>query len=88
MGGLPNQEMMDMTIGMAHSLSRYNLKLSPDKIDTMIVQVSVQTSAWFIVTCISNLFFLGCSCWIIWTKFNQLSCAAVRGVQLGLPKWA
>ena len=27
-----------MTLGLAHSLSRYKLKFSPDKIDTMIVQ--------------------------------------------------
>jgi RNA processing factor Prp31 len=26
------------TAGLAHSLSRYKLKFSPDKIDTMIVQ--------------------------------------------------
>ena len=29
-----------MELGLAHSLSRYKLKFSPDKIDTMIVQVS------------------------------------------------
>lgn len=28
-----------MELGLAHSLSRYKLKFSPDKIDTMIVQV-------------------------------------------------
>ncbi|KZS07929.1 nucleolar protein 58 [Daphnia magna] len=38
MGGLPKQEMMAMALGLAHSLSRYKLKFSPDKIDTMIVQ--------------------------------------------------
>ena len=38
-GGLPKQEMMAMALGLAHSLSRYKLKFSPDKIDTMIVQV-------------------------------------------------
>lgn len=27
-----------MSLGLAHSLSRYKLKFSPDKIDTMIVQ--------------------------------------------------
>ena len=27
-----------MQIGLAHSLSRYKLKFSPDKVDTMIVQ--------------------------------------------------
>ena len=49
MGGLPKQEMMAMALGLAHSLSRYKLKFSPDKIDTMIVQV------WFskIMFCVS-----------------------------------
>ena len=27
-----------MSLGLAHSLSRYKLKFSPDKVDTMIVQ--------------------------------------------------
>lgn len=36
--GLPDQEMKAMSLGLAHSLSRYKLKFSPDKIDTMIVQ--------------------------------------------------
>ena len=31
--------MTAMELGLAHSLSRYKLKFSPDKIDTMIVQV-------------------------------------------------
>jgi len=37
--GLPDKEMAAMELGLAHSLSRYKLKFSPDKIDTMIVQV-------------------------------------------------
>ncbi|KAG8223327.1 hypothetical protein J437_LFUL001204 [Ladona fulva] len=36
--GLPKKEMSAMALGLAHSLSRYKLKFSPDKIDTMIVQ--------------------------------------------------
>ncbi|KAK9877830.1 hypothetical protein WA026_020063 [Henosepilachna vigintioctopunctata] len=36
--GLPKKEMTAMTLGLAHSLSRYKLKFSPDKIDTMIIQ--------------------------------------------------
>lgn len=28
-----------MSLGLSHSLSRYKLKFSPDKVDTMIVQV-------------------------------------------------
>ncbi len=35
---LPEKEMSAMRIGLAHSLSRYKLKFSPDKVDTMIVQ--------------------------------------------------
>ena len=38
-GGLPKQEMAAMALGLSHSLARYKLKFSPDKIDTMIVQV-------------------------------------------------
>ena len=38
--GLPDKEMTAMELGLAHSLSRYKLKFSPDKIDTMIVQVT------------------------------------------------
>ncbi|NWU05425.1 NOP58 protein, partial [Cephalopterus ornatus] len=36
--GLPSQEMAAMCPGLAHSLSRYKLKFSPDKVDTMIIQ--------------------------------------------------
>lgn len=36
--GLPEKDMTAMSLGLAHSLSRYKLKFSPDKIDTMIVQ--------------------------------------------------
>ncbi|XP_030605427.1 nucleolar protein 58 [Archocentrus centrarchus] len=36
--GLPPREMSAMSLGLAHSLSRYKLKFSPDKVDTMIVQ--------------------------------------------------
>lgn len=36
--GLPQKEMTAMALGLAHSLSRYKLKFSPDKVDTMIVQ--------------------------------------------------
>ena len=42
--GLPDKEMAAMELGLAHSLSRYKLKFSPDKIDTMIVQVSSLTA--------------------------------------------
>jgi len=36
--GTSASEMRSMAIGLAHSLSRYKLKFSPDKVDTMIVQ--------------------------------------------------
>ncbi len=36
--GIQDKEMTAMSLGLAHSLSRYKLKFSPDKIDTMIVQ--------------------------------------------------
>ncbi|XP_030010719.1 nucleolar protein 58 isoform X1 [Sphaeramia orbicularis] len=36
--GLPFREISAMSLGLAHSLSRYKLKFSPDKVDTMIVQ--------------------------------------------------
>ncbi|XP_001641027.2 nucleolar protein 58 [Nematostella vectensis] len=36
--GLQDREMSAMALGLAHSLSRYKLKFSPDKVDTMIVQ--------------------------------------------------
>lgn len=38
LAGLPQKEMTAMVLGLAHSLSRYKLKFSPDKVDTMIVQ--------------------------------------------------
>lgn len=50
--GLPDKEMTAMELGLAHSLSRYKLKFSPDKIDTMIVQVMISISKypsrWFL----------------------------------------
>ncbi|XP_046863688.1 LOW QUALITY PROTEIN: nucleolar protein 58-like [Xenia sp. Carnegie-2017] len=36
--GLPESDVSSMALGLAHSLSRYKLKFSPDKVDTMIVQ--------------------------------------------------
>ena len=37
-GGLRAEDLAAMQLGLAHSLSRYKLKFSPDKVDTMIVQ--------------------------------------------------
>lgn len=36
--GIQESERSAMALGLAHSLSRYKLKFSPDKVDTMIVQ--------------------------------------------------
>jgi len=36
--GLRSEDLSAMQLGLAHSLSRYKLKFSPDKVDTMIVQ--------------------------------------------------
>jgi len=36
--GLQQKELSAFALGLAHSLSRYKLKFSPDKVDTMIVQ--------------------------------------------------
>lgn len=36
--GLSDKEMRNMSLGLAHSVSRYRLKFTTDKVDTMIVQ--------------------------------------------------
>lgn len=36
--GLEDNEMKSMALGLAHTLSRFKLKFSPDKVDTMIIQ--------------------------------------------------
>ncbi|KAI8923515.1 hypothetical protein BC831DRAFT_470734 [Entophlyctis helioformis] len=36
--GLAESDMSAMILGLSHSLSRYKLKFSPDKVDTMIIQ--------------------------------------------------
>lgn len=36
--GLPAQDINAMQLGLSHSLSRYKLKFSPDKVDVMIIQ--------------------------------------------------
>jgi len=36
--GVTEENMGLMSLGLAHSLSRYKLKFSPDKVDTMIIQ--------------------------------------------------
>ncbi|CAM8883942.1 unnamed protein product [Rhodiola kirilowii] len=36
--GLATHDLAPMSLGLSHSLSRYKLKFSPDKVDTMIIQ--------------------------------------------------
>merc|ERR1712056_19210 len=36
--GLNETEVKSMALGLAHTLSRFKLKFSPDKVDTMIIQ--------------------------------------------------
>ena len=36
--GLTPQSLAPMSLGLSHSLSRYKLKFSPDKVDTMVIQ--------------------------------------------------
>lgn len=36
--GISEQDLKAMSLGLAHSISRYTLKFSPDKVDTMVVQ--------------------------------------------------
>ena len=37
-GGFTDVDIASMALGLSHSLSRYKLKFSPDKVDTMVVQ--------------------------------------------------
>lgn len=68
---LSDQDLKSMSLGLSHSLSRYKLKFSPDKVDTMIVQaickcfffestLLIFEIPWFLHS--SQLF------WMIWTK--------------------
>jgi len=38
LGDVTDADMKAMSLGLSHSLSRYKLKFSPDKVDTMIIQ--------------------------------------------------
>eukprot|EP00761_Pharyngomonas_kirbyi_P011862 gb/GECH01011888.1/.p1 GENE.gb/GECH01011888.1/~~gb/GECH01011888.1/.p1 ORF type:complete len:662 (+),score=202.51 gb/GECH01011888.1/:1-1986(+) len=38
LSGVAQENLQAMSVGLSHSLSRYKLKFSPDKVDTMIVQ--------------------------------------------------
>jgi hypothetical protein len=46
---LGTADLTPMSLGLSHSLSRYKLKFSPEKVDTMIVQVRGQ-GAGFVIT--------------------------------------
>jgi len=48
--GLSETDMHAMVLGLSHSLSRYKIKFSPDKVDTMIVQ-AIGTSNTTIKRC-------------------------------------
>merc|ERR1712070_29420 len=37
-GGMSAQDLRAMQLGLSHSLSRYKLKFSADKVDTMVIQ--------------------------------------------------
>ena len=64
--GLPDKEMTAMELGLAHSLSRYKLKFSPDKIDTMIVQVTTAIDSILTMNCTSQNQFLA------WTNLGEV----------------
>lgn len=38
LGDIDPRDLSTMELGLSHSLSRYKLKFSPDKVDTMVVQ--------------------------------------------------
>lgn len=63
MTGIQESERSAMALGLAHSLSRYKLKFSPDKVDTMIVQVFIISLSVFY-----PLFFRRSLSSTIWTK--------------------
>lgn len=48
--GLLPENIATMSLGLSHSLSRHKLKFSPDKVDTMIVQVRGKLGVWWMST--------------------------------------
>ena len=38
--GINESDFKTMSLGLSHSLSRYRLKFSPEKVDVMIIQVT------------------------------------------------
>ena len=63
--------MAAMELGLAHSLSRYKLKFSPDKIDTMIVQVSALTMIVGWINAIQEFHVLNCRLFLFWTILTR-----------------
>ncbi len=51
MVGLPQSELDNMALGLSHSLSRYKLKFSPDKVDTMIIQAIGELLDYLLLYC-------------------------------------
>ena len=46
--GMNEVDMNSMILGLSHSLSRYKIKFSPDKVDVMIVQaIGMQVTSSF-----------------------------------------
>lgn len=69
LAGLPKKEITAMALGLAHSLSRYKLKFSPDKIDTMVIQAVCLLDE---LDKELNNYFMRCREWYCW-HFPELS---------------
>lgn len=55
--GMSESDVNTMALGLSHSLSRYKLKFSPDKVDTMIVQAICMSAAPTIYPSLLQYFF-------------------------------
>lgn len=55
-------DLRPMSLGLSHSLSRYKLKFSPEKVDTMIVQVRQHRMAARTATADG---LAGCATWVV-----------------------
>lgn len=67
--GLPEKELTAMTLGVAHGLSRYKFKFSPDKIDKMVIEA---VSALDDLDKELNNYIMRCKEWYGW-HFPELS---------------
>ena len=54
--GISEENMGLMSLGLAHSLSRYKLKFSPDKVDTMIIQAICELNIFYHVFVLNHDF--------------------------------